>query len=836
METEEEFIESASSGKINFNGIVISDQAKDFISALLKYNASERLSINDALKHEWMKHVSTNQKEFIKPYEDIVLETIILINQINDISIEDEVNQDIPIEYEIPTNSRTKILNDQVSDSTKPTEIHNLIQKLKIIEKIGESKYYWDYKVKEESTNKIYSAKYFYENIENYNKKRQKQFRQMIRDNLLIRHPSLISNYLFKKRGFDSKQCSTLVSEFNEMKPLKSINNIDLTNTHKLIIAYGISSGMSYLHDQGILHRELSISNIFVDENFYPKLANVGMFGVVKSIYDLSKIFKFLFTFPPEFYEFNKYNKKSEVFSFGILLYELFSGKNPYENIDSITHLKNINEKKRQPIDESIPKVYGELISKCLADNPDDRPTFSEICQDFRENIEFYKTGIDIDQYKKYIDFISSAKSGQNSAKKTPTSNESSENKNTSESKQKQGKQGKPKDDGCSNDNDDRKQKRKKDDDDDSDEEDKDKDKDEKEDEEEEEEEENDDDDDDENVEGVESCKEKLLEILRKNDVEFVDINKYLLKEFLDYGTYGKVYKAIKKVKGKKGKETFAAKIFYTNFFAFKIDNPIVVNFLQEIIFLSKLSHPSIIKFKGYSPRNFKENRKEKQQVMFTEFVTNGSLNDIIKKIQNGEIDNFDDTNKLIIIYGIAQSMSHLHAQNILHRDLKPDNILVDQFFHPKLADFGLSIKLTGDHFIGTDSVGTVNYMAPEVFEKRYSKAADVYAFGILVFELINENFAFQCFNKCQIQYHICILKKRPTFKKNFPIAYKELITRCWTENEAERPTFNEIVSSLKIDPEFISGKIDEEKYRTYIQMIDEQVKTIKTSEIVIKT
>ena len=62
------------------------------------------------------------------------------------------------------------------------------------------------------------------------------------------------------------------------------------------------------------------------------------------------------------------------------------------------------------------------------------------------------------------------------------------------------------------------------------------------------------------------------------------------------------------------------------------------------------------------------------------------------------------------------------------------------------------------------------------------------------------------------------------------------MITRCWTENEAERPTFNEIVSSLKIDPEFISGKIDEEKYRTYIQMIDEQVKTIKTSEIVIKT
>ena len=101
------------------------------------------------------------------------------------------------------------------------------------------------------------------------------------------------------------------------------------------------------------------------------------------------------------------------------------------------------------------------------------------------------------------------------------------------------------------------------------------------------------------------------------------------------------------------------------------------------------VNHPSIIKFIGFNTNNF-ENKP--RPTIITELLCNWSLGTILELQQKGLTDeNRNSTIKHINIYGIASAMEYLHEHGITHRDLKPDNILLDQFLHPKICDFGLS-------------------------------------------------------------------------------------------------------------------------------------------------
>ena len=99
------------------------------------------------------------------------------------------------------------------------------------------------------------------------------------------------------------------------------------------------------------------------------------------------------------------------------------------------------------------------------------------------------------------------------------------------------------------------------------------------------------------------------------------------------------------------------------------------------------------------------------------------------------------DTQKLKIIYGVASAMSYLHGHGILHCDLKPDNILLEEFLFPKVSDSGLSKSDTSDVLMKTTAgevKRTPSFIAPEIWmNSEYSKAGDVYSFSIVVFEMI---------------------------------------------------------------------------------------------------
>lgn len=234
---------------------------------------------------------------------------------------------------------------------------------------------------------------------------------------------------------------------------------------------------------------------------------------------------------------------------------------------------------------------------------------------------------------------------------------------------------------------------------------------------------------------------------MERENEQTIDLNNFILQNRIGQGSFGKVYKA----KSKQTGEIFAVKVCKEEINSNFNDN--LMNLSREVNIIAKLNHPSILGFKGFSPFDFK---KRPKPVLITEYASYGTLEDFILLEKNKKSEShYDDTRKLIILYGIASAMSYMHKHNIIHRDLKPSNILLDDFLLPKVSDFGLS-KLNHSNLNSmtvktvTGSVkGTPKYMSPEIWEKsEYSQYSDVYAFSLIAFEIITNRLTVFIFGK----------------------------------------------------------------------------------------
>ncbi|KAK8845724.1 hypothetical protein M9Y10_020642 [Tritrichomonas musculus] len=311
-----------------------------------------------------------------------------------------------------------------------------------------------------------------------------------------------------------------------------------------------------------------------------------------------------------------------------------------------------------------------------------------------------------------------------------------------------------------------------------------------------------------------------------------IELRNFAILERIGKGSFGEVYK----IKNKKTGDVCAAKISLN--VVDEESTEIIRDISREVNILSKINNISILKFIGFSSVNF---QNEPKPVIVTEYLANGSLNDILN-LERKSLADFDwnSTRKLITIYGIASAMAYLHSNNIIHRDLKPANILMDDFLCPKIADFGLSkMKHSNSETMSIESTlaikGTPIYISPEIWKNmEYTKASDVYSFGIIIYEIITNEEPFKEFDVFEIRSKV---KKgfRPPFNCPIPESYKNLIERCWSQDPEERPTFDQILNDLKTDSGFITDLIEEIDYMDYMEYVDNYASTFDPKKKIIQ-
>ena len=253
--------------------------------------------------------------------------------------------------------------------------------------------------------------------------------------------------------------------------------------------------------------------------------------------------------------------------------------------------------------------------------------------------------------------------------------------------------------------------------------------------------------------------------------------DEYELKEKLGEGAYGSVYKVQQKA---------------TNYLravkAIKKKHVDSTEFYNEIEVLKALDHPNIIKlFDCYQDKSY--------YYMVEEYCSGGDLFDYIQKEKF-----FTERKAGTIFNQLLSAVNHLHKKRIVHRDLKPENIVLieaknkDVFI--KLIDFGTSITIKGKNL--TQELGTIYYIAPEVFMNNYNEKADIWSCGIILYTMLCGHPPF-CGNK-ENTIKSKILHSKLVFpSKEFKTVSKEAIEYIKTllsYNPEDRPTAEEALNN----------------------------------------
>ncbi|KAI3870506.1 hypothetical protein MKX03_022699 [Papaver bracteatum] len=210
--------------------------------------------------------------------------------------------------------------------------------------------------------------------------------------------------------------------------------------------------------------------------------------------------------------------------------------------------------------------------------------------------------------------------------------------------------------------------------------------------------------------------------------------------------------------------------------------------FTSEVALLSRLLHPNIVQFIAAC-------KKPPVYCIITEYMSQGTLRMYLNKKQPYSL---STETILRLALDISRGMQYLHSQGVMHRDLKSNNLLLNDEMRVKVADFGTSCLETQCR-ASKGNMGTYRWMAPEMIkEKPYTKKVDVYSFGIVLWELTTALLPFQGMTPVQAAFAVAEKKARPPLPANCQPALANLIKRCWSSNPSKRPDFTYIVSVLE--------------------------------------
>lgn len=215
-----------------------------------------------------------------------------------------------------------------------------------------------------------------------------------------------------------------------------------------------------------------------------------------------------------------------------------------------------------------------------------------------------------------------------------------------------------------------------------------------------------------------------------------------------------------------------------------KVDN--------ELHILSKCIHPRIVQFLGAGKTDI-------HTYMLFEYMENGNLEDYISKTK------IDVREKYQLMLDICIGVHYLHNRKpeiVLHRDLKPGNILINKHGEAKISDFGISKLINNDMcnvFTGhTGETGTYIWMSPEVLKhEEYNYKSDIYCLGLILYFIWTEKKPFQEYNMNTIQIMFAKFQNKLEIHISDNQDMNDLVNLCCSYNKDVRPNTEYIIETL---------------------------------------
>ena len=210
-------------------------------------------------------------------------------------------------------------------------------------------------------------------------------------------------------------------------------------------------------------------------------------------------------------------------------------------------------------------------------------------------------------------------------------------------------------------------------------------------------------------------------------------------------------------------------------------------NIINEISLQKSFNHPKIVKVKKYA-------EDDKKIYILLELCKNNTLEHLIKK--RGHLTEIETK---CYIFQLIQGIKYLHNKNIIHRNLKPSNIFLDEKLELKIGDFGLVGKLNNKKKRRYSFCGTPAFMAPEIIDKRkrgYSLEVDIWSLGIIMYNLLTGQLPFNGNGKEPKKLYDKILYQKLEFPQSPEISNvaQNLLTQILEKNPKKRPGLNQIL------------------------------------------
>jgi Janus kinase 2 len=501
-----------------------------------------------------------------------------------------------------------------------------------------------------------------------------------------------------------------LVMEFlpkGNVYNLLHVDKGDLDFSLLLRILCDSARGMNYLHQYSppIIHKDLKSLNILLSTDWRGKIADFGLSTLQKAVEEAKgekKEDETSFTgsivwAAPEVLEGNEANQKSDVYAFGIVLWEVLTREMPYRFLAQEAIPFNVTSNKRPchysesyqemklDFDELPHKsAMNSLMEDCWSQDPDDRPTFAHCIRVIEEAAQKYLCG------------------------------------------------------------------------------------------------------DDSNKDWEELCLFPDRKVQASNgvgDLEFsISEADLTVGATIGKGSFGAVFK------GSYIGTTVAIKKLFMKGVPVEILN----DFHKECNIMQQLRHPNVVLFMGSccKPPNL---------LLITEFLDQGSFFDVYHKLPKHPKKNAHLMRVLDLGIDMCKGIGYLHHHNppIVHRDLKSQNVMVDDKWTSKIGDFGLSrFKDAGKTM---SMCGSPLWIAPEVLRgENYGVGCDIFSFSIILWEAIAWSEPYPSMSSNRVMRGVSAGTLRPEKPEDCPDKLFSILKHCWAEDANHRPTMEETLEMLE--------------------------------------